>query len=128
MTDDEVYCPCGGDCHHRANPCGISCVYGASRDAARQTELGALAKLVPVAERLLAADQTKLGVGVEVIVLEARRRRQGIVVQMGDEDDHPGCVLVWEGPDSEYPAWWSADYVVPRAQAVVPSAVGGTDG
>lgn len=66
--------------------------------------------------KFLAEDQTKLGVGVEVVVMEAYpggKRRQGIIVQMGDEDIRPGCVLVWGGADAEYPAWWSADYVVP---------------
>jgi hypothetical protein len=69
--------------------------------------------------KFLADDQSRLAVGVEVILPGNDRYpdRQGIIVQMGDEDVRPGCVLVWQGVDSEYPGWWSADYVVPLSKA-----------
>lgn len=28
---EKPYCPCGGQCHHLANPCSLSCIDGESR-------------------------------------------------------------------------------------------------
>lgn len=76
---------------------------------------------------LFAADQTRLAVGVEVeapAYLDGTPR-YGLIVQMGDEDDHAGRVLIYEGPHSEYPGWWNADYVHPLRE---PSREPGEEG
>lgn len=68
-------------------------------------------------DELFRTDQTTLAVGTEVYFEVAGRRRYGVIVQMGDEDCRPGGVLVYEGPEHEYPAWWNAKIVYPTGHA-----------
>lgn len=56
---------------------------------------------------------TEVRVGALVRVIEGGHNRLGVIVQMGDEEDHPGRVLVHMADGPGYPCWWASWVVVP---------------